>query len=136
MERKLISEYDRFTSVFKLDDNSYEISKADDWGKVFTAIKFQQGPIKENGINGIRNEDLLAIVIDRLETWQNGPYRCDENETALLALKEAVDALSERTARRKVLGIEGTSVTESEAEALQKDADDNQDSTREEKKDA
>ena len=35
-------------------------------------ITFQHGPIKEVGRNGLTNEALLAIVIDRLECAQAG----------------------------------------------------------------
>lgn len=33
-------------------------------------IHFQEGPIKENGVNGVNNEDLIAMVICRLEHFQ------------------------------------------------------------------
>lgn len=32
----------------------------------FGIVKFQKGPIKENGVNGCHQEGLIAIVIDRL----------------------------------------------------------------------
>ena len=46
-------------------------------------ISFQNGPIGEVGVNGITNEALLAILIDRLEGFQSSKYACEENETAL-----------------------------------------------------
>ena len=33
-------------------------------------VKFQKGPIKEAGVNGVMNEDLIAMVIDRLYSFQ------------------------------------------------------------------
>src|ERR1700730_12527238 len=46
-------------------------------------ISFQNGPILANGINGVTQEVLLAIVKDRLECFQAGPFACKENEAAL-----------------------------------------------------
>src|SRR5262245_44367841 len=37
-------------------------------------VLFQNGPIAEHGVNGVTQEALLAIVIDRLECFQAGPY--------------------------------------------------------------
>src|SRR4051812_15043740 len=53
-------------------------------------ISFQNGPIKENGVNGISQEALLAIVLDRLESFQNGPYACDANKMALIGVQTAL----------------------------------------------
>lgn len=49
-------------------------------------IKMQHGAIKENGINGIQNVDLLNIVIDNLQHFQNGKFACRENAIALTNL--------------------------------------------------
>lgn len=69
-------------------------------------IKFQNGPIKEHGPNGISNEALLAIVRDRLECFQAGPYACDNK--ALVHVVAAMDALASRTRDRVERGVEGT----------------------------
>lgn len=71
-------------------------------------LAFQKGPIKEVGVNGITNEALLAILIDRMEGFQAGPYRCHENGVALSHLHSALRYLHERTARRTKAGTEGT----------------------------
>lgn len=71
-------------------------------------IIFQNGPIGEAGVNGITHEALLAILIDRLEGFQQGPYACGENLIALNHLIEARDVLNSRTQRRMAEGIEGT----------------------------
>ena len=73
------------------------------------AVKFQQGPVAEHGINGITNEALLAIVIDRLEGAQEGPYKSRYNALALTKLEEAILWLSRRTLDRQARGVEGTS---------------------------
>ena len=73
-----------------------------------TRLRFQRGPIKEAGINGITNEVLLAIVIDRLEGFQSGPFACDENAAALHHVRAALSRLEDRTRARAVRGVEGT----------------------------
>ena len=73
-------------------------------------IKFQDGPVKEVGINGIQNKDLLDILIDRLEYLQGmdgGRYACDENVDALALLKAVRRTDAVRTKGRTQRGIEG-----------------------------
>lgn len=72
------------------------------------ALAFQNGPIAEVGVNGITHEALLAILIDRLEGFQAGPYNCEENLQALHHLREAAAALKSRTLARMARGVEGT----------------------------
>ena len=60
-------------------------------------INFQDGPIKNNEANGILNEDLIAIVIKRIEYLQKTNHRSIENELALLKLEEALVALQYTT---------------------------------------
>ena len=71
-------------------------------------LKFQNGPIPEKGVNGITQEVLLAVIIDRLERFQSGPFACNENESALAHLRAAQDALHSRTRGRMERGVEGT----------------------------
>lgn len=71
-------------------------------------VKFQDGPIKGAGVNGISNEVLLAIVEDRLLGFQSGPYACRENAVALTKLQEAMMWLQKRTRDRAARGVEGT----------------------------
>lgn len=75
----------------------------------FVMVVFQEGPIKENGINGAQNEDLLAIVIDRLEGFQGGNFPCKENEAALDMVRGALSMLEKRTNDRISRGVEGKS---------------------------
>lgn len=55
---------------------------------------------------GITNEALLAIVIDRLEGFQAGEFPCQENADALQATKLALGALHTRTLKRIARGVE------------------------------
>lgn len=72
-------------------------------------IHFQHGPIKECGVNGITNEVLLALVIDRLNGAQEGPFRSRENALAITACEEASLWLAKRTMDRMARGVEGQS---------------------------
>lgn len=71
-------------------------------------ILFQNGPINEVGVNGITQEVLLAIVADRLRSFQAGPFSCRENALALTKIEEAMHWLQQRTIRRMRAGVEGT----------------------------
>lgn len=71
-------------------------------------IDFQNGPIAEAGVNGITHEALLAILIDRLECFQNGPFANPYNATALSSLKVAQETLLARPRHRMERGVEGT----------------------------
>lgn len=71
-------------------------------------VIFQNGPIARAGVNGITHEALLAILIDRLQSFENGPYACAENARALSHLRMAQDALLARTKARMARGVEGT----------------------------
>jgi hypothetical protein len=71
-------------------------------------VRFQNGPIAEDGVNGITQEVLLAIVIDRLRCFQAGPYACKENAEALAHAEQSLDWLKSRTKARMARGVEGT----------------------------
>jgi hypothetical protein len=71
-------------------------------------LGFQHGPIREVGTNGITQEVLLAILVDRLRGFQSSPYACRENAIALTKLEEAAHWLHSRTRARVARGVEGT----------------------------
>jgi hypothetical protein len=71
-------------------------------------IHFQEGPIKECGVNGVCNEDLIAMVITRLEHFQKSEFACRENALAITKLEEALLWLRKRTMGREQRGVEGT----------------------------
>ena len=72
-------------------------------------IEFQNGPLAgDTPPNGVTHEALLAIVIDRLQAFQKGPFACRENAIALTKLEEAVHWLKHRTEARLARGVEGT----------------------------
>lgn len=71
-------------------------------------VLFQNGPIAEVGVNGLTHEVLLAIVADRLRSFQKGPYSCKANACALTHIEEAQHWLQQRTIERMRRGVEGT----------------------------
>lgn len=71
-------------------------------------ILFQNGPIPENGVNGVTQEALLAIVIDQLRSFQAGPFACRENAVALTHIETGLMWLHSRTLNRERRGVEGT----------------------------
>lgn len=73
-----------------------------------TVIVFQNGTIPENGVNGITQEVLLAIVIDRLRSFQAGKFSSRENALALTHIETGLLWLQKRTLERLARGVEGT----------------------------
>jgi hypothetical protein len=84
----------------------YEIGCLD--AGTLAEVRFQNGPIKEAGINGVTHEALLCIVADRLRSFQAGPFACSENALALQGVEAALFWLSKRTADRQARSVEGT----------------------------
>lgn len=89
-------------------DASTNPSHGENEGANKKVILFQNGPIPESGVNGLTQEALLAIIIDRLRSFLAGPYACRENELALTKCEEALHWLHHRTRGRQVRGVEGT----------------------------
>ena len=70
-------------------------------------IRFQLGPVKEFGENGCQMEDVLDVLVERLEGFQRGKFKCRENALAITKLQEAVHWLDHRTQDRRRRGVEG-----------------------------
>lgn len=86
--------------------HQYNIESPD--GRVALTLHFQNGPIPEAGVNGVTHEVLIAIVMDRLESYQRGPFACEENAAAITHLKAAQESLLNRSKDREKRGVEGT----------------------------
>lgn len=78
--------------------------------KVLGKVDFQEGPINEAGVNGVMGEDLIAMVICRLEHFNQTGFACRENSMAITKLEEALLWLRKRTMGREQRGVEGTHV--------------------------
>lgn len=81
-----------------------------DSSECLAEIHFQEGPIKEAGVNGVMNEDLIAMVICRLEHFNQSEFKCRENAMAITKLEEALLWLRKRTMGRESRGVEGTHI--------------------------
>lgn len=92
---------------------------------VAVELRFQNGPTQTHeDLNGITNEALLAVLIDRMRGFQGmppvhvtpisklasnpAPFICRENATALTHLETALMWLQKRTRDRIARGVEGT----------------------------
>lgn len=71
----------------------------------FISIRFQNGLPPEVGINGVRAEDVIDVLIAKLTLYQQGDLACKENEQALESLTVARDALVRRRQRRQMQGV-------------------------------
>lgn len=99
-----ITGLDTETNASNTDEQGYRSSFSKQ------VILFQNGTIPENGVNGVTQEVLIAITIDRLRSFQAGPFACKENACALTHLEEAMHWLQQRTIKRIQRGVEGTYV--------------------------
>lgn len=97
-----ITGFDNDTNPSRLNSSGYSHSGAR------LVVMFQNGPIKQFGVNGVTQEALLAIVIDRLKSFQSGPFACESNQKALDYTMLALDFLKDRTRARIARGVEGT----------------------------
>lgn len=119
--RKVNIGTNNYTEVYAIDESAFNANhryiiidsedniKSEVGARTYAEIRFQKGPIKENGVNGCHNEDLIAIVLDRLQCLNQGDFKCRENSIAITKLEEAMMWLNKRTADRKARGVEGTS---------------------------
>lgn len=110
----------RFTKVQVLDKpgtggahheyrvSAVESSVPDGPIPIFSEVKFQKGPVAENGVNGIFMEDLLQICRHSLQCFQAGDFACRENALALTKIEEALHWLDHRTKDRQARNVEGT----------------------------
>lgn len=70
-------------------------------------LQFQNGGLKEVGPNGITDQALIAVVLDRLRGFNDGPYRCRENSMMITKLEEALMWGEKRGNDRARRNVEG-----------------------------
>ena len=70
-------------------------------------IKFQDGTVKDNGVNGLQVEEALLQCIKRISEL-NAKVPCPENCYAMEAIHRAIQELEVRTKDREERGVEGT----------------------------
>lgn len=103
---KLTPIYDRESDTLEVYFHPEALAPAEGFG---VEIQFQNGPVRENGINGLTNEVLLEGLLLRLRALNQPPFNCRENSLAITHLEEALHWLEHRTKLRQQQGIEGTS---------------------------
>lgn len=72
------------------------------------SFRIQNGPIKENGVNGCQVDTLIHAARHIIEQL-NEKFPCDENYDAINCLTMAILHLEKRTKKRETRGVEGTS---------------------------
>lgn len=95
---------------FDIAPHTFVVMSAGDETKPLGEIHFQDGPIKDVGVNGVMNEDLIAMIICRLEHFNQTDFRCRENSMAITKLEESLLWLRKRTIGREQRGVEGTHI--------------------------
>lgn len=73
----------------------------------YVKIKFQSGPVGNEGVNGTQIENVLQILVERLISFQEGEFNCRENALAITKIEEAIHWLQARTEKRVLQGVEG-----------------------------
>lgn len=94
--------YVRDTSEIGNEGHVYQIG----WPEDTLLVKFQNGAVQENGVNGATNEAFLAMVIDRTIKL-NEKFPCRENAIAITKMQEALMWFEKRTADRVSRMVEG-----------------------------
>lgn len=70
------------------------------------SFKIQDGPVKENGLNGCQLTTLIATAKIMLEKL-NEKFPCVENDGTIAALDSALHYQKARTKDREARGVEG-----------------------------
>lgn len=77
-------------------------------GDPVIAVRFQHGPRGADGkLTGAIDAAIAAILVDRLECLQAGPFAHESNERALAHFRTGLDILRSRAAERKARGVLG-----------------------------
>ena len=86
---------------YGLPSYTYQLTKDytdKSWYQYIKELSFQVGDPKVYGVNGVTNEALLAIMIHRLQGFQNNSStNCSENQEAINHMELAMEALHSRT---------------------------------------
>lgn len=72
------------------------------------SFTLQNGPIKENGVNGCQVDHLIRVAYQMVKKLDE-KLPCKENKKCIGALSMAIGALEERAHERRKRGVEGTS---------------------------
>lgn len=90
--------------------NVYVVEETHRPERIIARVGFHNSQLAEIGGIGITDEVLLAIVADRLEGFQRGPFASYENDGALQSVNDALEFLKHRTNQRIAHGVDGQQV--------------------------
>ena len=77
-------------------------------GSATMYVQFQKGPRGlPSSIPGVTEAVVLAVLIDRLEGFQAGPFACPDNVQTLMHLRRALSCTKERADERASRGVLG-----------------------------
>lgn len=76
--------------------------------KNFLSFTVQDGPIKENGVNGCQVDEIIAVV-KKMISGLNDEFPCRENSIVITKLDEALHWLKHRKEDRQERHVEGYS---------------------------
>ena len=92
--------------AYAINVRAFEVPK-DAAPVLSVTLRFQNGGLKEVGANGITDQALLAIVLDRVRSFNDGQFRCRENSVVITKLEEALMWMEKRGNDRARRGVEG-----------------------------
>lgn len=75
-------------------------------------IAWQRGALNIEGRNGAFLIEVLESCQNQIDSFNNGNFACAENLKASRSLADCIDALKERSNRRKAQGTLGTHTPE------------------------
>jgi len=111
LAESLVIEADELDPPGGMASHSYKVTIGADFPKEVATIQFQQGPRGEAYSKpGVIDNVLLAIIADRMECFNAGPYSCRENALVLTHVQEAMFWLRHRADTRAKRGVLGKNV--------------------------
>lgn len=103
----VVLDKDVAAKMFPMGAGLAEATLADVRPAALVCVDMQEGPLSETGLNGTFNEDLLIMVIERLNAFQQGKFACRENACAKTHFEEGLMWLRRRTEERRTRGVLG-----------------------------
>lgn len=97
-------------SYIKLNGQEVELSEVTEYVDLTNLskieIQLQDGPVKENGVNGCQIDDVIEMSKNIIESF-NKRFPCRENSCVITKLDEAILWLMKRKQDRENRKVEG-----------------------------